>query len=428
MDSHVHTCLSPCAELDMHPMGIIDEAKRNGIDSIVICDHNSCENIGAVQRAGVLKGIEVIAGMEITTSEEVHIQAILPDIFSSLELQSYVYRSLNKHNDPNVFGMQVIVNEVGEVLGFCDLLLSGATNLTIEQTVEKIHSVGGLAIAAHCDRESFGLMGHLGFIPDDLNLDGIEVSRLGSLDFIRYFPKKLPVIRGSDAHSPEQIGKQVTFILAEGMSFNEFRLALLGLEGRMVLGGGNVMEDLCMHVLDIVQNSVEAGATRIEVELIEKIEDNQLLLIVRDNGKGISKDLLEKVIDPFYTTKDTRKVGLGLSLLKTSAESAQGYLSIDSIEGKGTEIKAVFQLDHVDRIPVGDIETTTLVILVGNPNLDFQITHVADGVGWHLSSEDVRAHLDNKPFSSPDAIKYIKAFVKKGESLIKTLRKGGTYD
>jgi hypothetical protein len=127
VDTHVHTCLSPCAELDMHPAALIHAAVQAGLDSIAVCDHNSVENAAAVQRAGVAAGISVIPGMEITSAEEVHILGLCPDMEAAMALQSKVYRALPGHNDENVFGMQVIANEFAEVLGFNDHLLAGAT-------------------------------------------------------------------------------------------------------------------------------------------------------------------------------------------------------------------------------------------------------------------------------------------------------------
>ena len=177
VDTHIHTCLSPCAELDMHPSAIVDAAIRAGLDSIAVCDHNSAENAAAVQRAGNAAGLAVIPGMEITSSEEVHILGLLPDIAAAMELQSKVYRSLPGRNDESAFGMQVIANEFAEVLGFKEHLLSGATTLNLDRVVAAIHDVDGLAIASHVDREGFGIIGQLGFIPPGLPLDAIEVSQ-----------------------------------------------------------------------------------------------------------------------------------------------------------------------------------------------------------------------------------------------------------
>ena len=177
IDTHVHTCLSPCAELDMHPAALVDAAVRAGLDIVAVCDHNSAENAGAVQRAGISAGLAVIPGMEITSAEEVHILGLLPDLEAAMALQSKIYRSLPGRNDENTFGMQVIANEFAEVLGFNDHLLSGATTLSLEDVVDAIHDVDGLAVASHVDREGFGIIGQLGFIPPGLALDAIEVSQ-----------------------------------------------------------------------------------------------------------------------------------------------------------------------------------------------------------------------------------------------------------
>jgi hypothetical protein len=155
VDTHIHTCLSPCAELDMHPAAVVDAALRAGLDAVAVCDHNSAENASAVCRAGLSARLSVIPGMEITSAEEVHILGLLPDVEAALALQSKVYRSLPGRNDENIFGIQVIANEFAEVLGFNDRRLAGATTLSLDQVVEAIHDVDGLAVASHVDREGF---------------------------------------------------------------------------------------------------------------------------------------------------------------------------------------------------------------------------------------------------------------------------------
>ena len=168
LDLHTHTCLSPCAELDMHPAGLVGAAVRATLDAVAVCDHNSAENIAATQRAGRSGSLAVIPGMEVTSEEEVHILGLFPDLESALAMQSRVYRSLPGRNDPDVFGMQVVADEYAQVLGFNDCLLSGATTMSVEKVVSSIHGVGGIAVASHVDRERFGIIGQLGMIPAGL--------------------------------------------------------------------------------------------------------------------------------------------------------------------------------------------------------------------------------------------------------------------
>ena len=420
VDTHIHTCLSPCAELDMHPSAIVDAAVRAGLDTIAVCDHNSAENAAAVQRAGKAAGLAVIPGMEITSAEEVHILGLLPDMAAALELQSKVYRALPGRNDENVFGMQVIVNEFAEVLGFEEHLLSGATTLNLNSVVAAIHDVNGLAIASHVDREGFGIIGQLGFIPPDLPLDAIEVSRRTSLPVARasFAPQgKYPILCASDAHEPKDVARAATFVLMKEASLEELRRALTGEGGRTVLGGGRLMEDLALHILDIAQNSLEAGASTIEIEIVEDEPEDSMVLSVRDNGRGMDKDALARAMDPFYTTRTTRSVGMGLPLLAAAARAAGGALTIDSEPGHGTRIRASFQHRHLDRAPLGDIETTLMVLLAGQPDTNILFRHRINERIFELESRDFRAaDID---LSSPVGLAILREAIRRGESGLK---------
>ncbi len=388
MDTHTHTCLSPCADLDMHPAGLIAASVGASLDAVAVCDHNSAENAAAAQRAGRAAGIEVIPGMEITSEEEVHILALLPDAETALELQSRVYQALPGRNDGKTFGMQVVANEHAEVLGFNDHLLAGATTMTVDGVVTAIHKVDGLAVAAHVDRERFGIIGQLGMIPADLPLDALEISSRTSLPGGRaaFTPgEEYPILCGSDAHEVKDVGRAATFMLLENPTLTEIRQALRGRAGRAILGGGRPMEDLALHILDIAQNSVEAGATAIEIDLSEDQVADRLVIEIRDNGPGMAPETLARAADPFFTTRTTRSVGLGLALLAQAARAADGNLEIDSGRGKGTRVKAVFRYSHFDRAPVGDIETTLLVVLAGHPELEIHFRHSVEERNFELN-------------------------------------------
>ncbi|MBI4690060.1 MAG: PHP domain-containing protein [Nitrospirae bacterium] len=148
-DLHIHTCLSPCADLYMTPLRIVEKAASHGLNIIAICDHNSVENADVTKRLAKQRGIKAIAGMEITTSEEVHIIGLFRDIDDAIKMQEIVYENLQSgENDEDAFGMQVVVNEKEEVLGFNKRLLIGATGLSVNKIVDTIHSFNGLAIAA----------------------------------------------------------------------------------------------------------------------------------------------------------------------------------------------------------------------------------------------------------------------------------------
>jgi hypothetical protein len=417
IDTHIHTCLSPCAELEMHPAALANAAVQAGLDAVAVCDHNSAENIGAVDRAGRALGLSVIPGMEITSAEEVHVLGLLPNIEAALELQSKVYRSLPGRNEERAFGMQVVANEFAEVLGFNDHLLAGATTLQIDQVVDAIHNVGGLAVASHVDREGFGIIGQLGFIPPGLPLDALEVSPRTPLPVARasFAPKgEYPILCASDAHDPKDVGKAITFMLLEKPTPAELRLALTGQSGRAILGGGRPMEDLGLHILDIAQNSFEAGASTIEIELREDIEEDLLIIEVRDNGRGMSPEMLASATDPFFTTRTTRRVGLGLPLLAAAARAAGGQLSIDSKSGQGSRVRAVFQHSHIDRAPVGDIETTLMVLISGQPDRDIYFRHSIGALEYEVDSRDFRAAgID---LTSPVGLAILRQAIRKGEA------------
>jgi PHP family Zn ribbon phosphoesterase len=236
-DLHVHSCLSPCSGLDQSPRGIVHEALRKGLDLIGICDHNSAENALAIKKAGRSKGLMVVGGMEVASSEEAHLLVFFDRDDDLLTFQELVYRHLQGKNDERAFGTQVIANEDDGVDGFCDRLLIGATSLPAASIVEAARTAKGesLVIAAHVDRESFSMIGQLGFIPPGLALDALEISRHTTVARARErFPdcKAYPIITSSDAHSPEDIGRRFTWFTIEDGTVAEIKKALAGRDGR----------------------------------------------------------------------------------------------------------------------------------------------------------------------------------------------------
>ena len=238
-DLHIHTCLSPCTDLFMTPYRIVEKAASLGLNIIAICDHNSVENVEVTKRLAKEKGINAIPGIEVTSSEEVHILGIFNDIKDALKMQDIVYENLQPgENDEEVFGMQVVVNENDEVLDFNKRLLIGSTRLSVNKVVEAIHSFSGLAIAAHIDREGFGMMGQLGFIPPDLKLDALEISPNISVEKARIRFKEyshIPWITSTDAHKLNDIGRVSTGLFMNHSTFEELSLTLKGIEGRRVI-------------------------------------------------------------------------------------------------------------------------------------------------------------------------------------------------
>lgn len=235
-DLHIHTCLSPCTELNMSPRGILASAKKKEIDILGICDHNSTENSPGLMKAAASMDIGILPGMEVTSLEEVHVLALFDAIGNALAMQEYVYKNLPGENDPDAFGMQVIVNEKEEVLGFNEKLLIGATTLPLDDVIRSIHALSGVAIASHIDREAFSIIGQLGFIPEDLELDALEISpRVSYEDALAAYPYNYPITSSSDAHYPDDIGKTFTSFLLEEKTVAEIKKALKNEKGRRII-------------------------------------------------------------------------------------------------------------------------------------------------------------------------------------------------
>jgi signal transduction histidine kinase len=135
------------------------------------------------------------------------------------------------------------------------------------------------------------------------------------------------------------------------------------------------MEDLSLHILDIAENSISASAKRIEISIDEDQDKDLLTIEIKDDGKGMDEQTLQKVLDPFFTTRKTRKVGLGLSLLAQATRESDGKIELISGPGEGTTVKAVFCLSHLDRKPIGAMDETMLTLVAGHPEIDFLYKH-----------------------------------------------------
>ncbi len=370
-DLHIHTCLSPCADCGMVPTAIVTRAKAVGLEMIGVCDHNSTENAAAVMQAGRREALCVIPGIEITTCEEVHVLGLFETERDLAGIQTVVDEHLPGTNEEAAFGRQTIVDSWDQPVGSNARLLAGATTLSVEQVVDAIHCFRGLAVAAHIDRPSFGLVGHLGFIPAGLRLDAVEVSRRSPVR--RY--GSYPVVTSSDAHSLGDIGRSRTSLLVERASLEEFAKALRREGGRRV---SLEMEDLSLHVLDIVENALSASADRVRILIHEDTGTDQMLLEIEDNGRGMDAEWCQRALDPFFTTKTTRRVGLGLPLLAQAARESGGALELISEPGRGTTVRAVFQLSHPDRKPLGDIAETLRMILGSRPDVGLRFDYTRD--------------------------------------------------
>lgn len=237
-DLHIHTCLSPCGEPEMTPPAIAETAAERGLDIIGICDHNAAANVPAVMQAAATRSVVVIPGLEITTREEVHVLGLFGSAEVALDMERYVQTHLEGENDAEVFGPQVIVDEEGEPVGLCPHLLIGATDLPIGAVVEAIHRRGGCALAAHVDRERFSVVGQLGFVPPDLDLDGLEHSpRTDRAEACSRFggEGRWEMVCGSDAHRLNEIGLGSTWLALDSPTTGEICRALRHENGRGVV-------------------------------------------------------------------------------------------------------------------------------------------------------------------------------------------------
>lgn len=171
------------------------------------------------------------------------------------------------------------------------------------------------------------------------------------------------------------------------------------------------MRELSLNVLDIAQNSVAAGAKLIEISLKEDTADHELFIGIRDNGKGMSKEKLERVLDPFFTTRTTRKVGLGVPLFKFAAEMTGGKFEIDSVENVGTNVKAYFKTNHLDFTPIGDMTSTFISLVTMNLNIDFVYERSLDDKSFTVDTRQLKEILGDVPLNEPEITQWITDYV-----------------
>lgn len=171
------------------------------------------------------------------------------------------------------------------------------------------------------------------------------------------------------------------------------------------------MRELSLNVLDIVQNSISAGAPLIETEISENRQEHTTTIRITDNGKGMSEEQVKSVIDPFFTTRTTRKVGMGIPLFKMAAEQTGGSFSIDSVLGEGTVVTANFRTDSVDFTPLGDIASTVIVLITMNTDRDFVYKHAVDAREFVLDTRSVKEILGDVPLDTPEVSAWLRDYM-----------------
>jgi len=237
VDLHVHTVLSPCAEIEMIPPLIVRRAQELGLDVIAITDHNCAANAPAVIEAARGTGVAVLPGMEVQTREEVHMLCLFDVLEQANALQDVVFSALpDLKNDERFFGAQYVVDATGDYLRTEERLLATSTTLSVEQVVEQVSVLEGICLPAHVDRPSYSLLSNLGFIPPELPIAGLELSRLTiPAKFVELFPAlaKYGMIISGDAHRLEEMIAH-TRVHVAAPTVSELRLALAGHEGRSI--------------------------------------------------------------------------------------------------------------------------------------------------------------------------------------------------
>jgi len=174
------------------------------------------------------------------------------------------------------------------------------------------------------------------------------------------------------------------------------------------------LRELALHILDIAENSISAGASRVEISVKQDFRNDELWISVKDNGKGMDDEMLAKVTDPFITSRTTRKVGLGIPLLKQAAEACNGGMTIESQPGMGTELTAKFQESHIDRMPLGNLADTFLGLLFGTPDVNWVLHYQVDEQVFEFDDSEVKQVLDGMPLTDYRVIEYLTNTIENG--------------
>jgi anti-sigma regulatory factor (Ser/Thr protein kinase) len=184
------------------------------------------------------------------------------------------------------------------------------------------------------------------------------------------------------------------------------------------------VQEISLHILDLLENGVEAGASRIDLRIEEDLEADRMVIEIDDNGCGMSQAAIDKALDPFYTTRKTRHVGLGLPLFSEAAQRCDGNLAIQSEPGKGTRVKAVFRHGHIDRAPLGDLPSALLAVLLSERPVDLSYCHRVNGKEFQFDSSDARKELGDIPLTHPKVRDWLIRVLREGEASLSGERKG----
>lgn len=174
------------------------------------------------------------------------------------------------------------------------------------------------------------------------------------------------------------------------------------------------MQDLSLHILDIVENSLGAGSRRVEIRVDENMAADRMVIEIVDDGCGMDEERVRKALDPFFTTKTVRRVGLGLPLLEEACRMSNGEMRIESSPGKGTRVRATFQHSHIDRKPLGNMRDTLITLMAGHPQLDLLYEHRRGGKTFSLDTREIRAELGEIPLDAPQVVSALRKLIQSG--------------
>lgn len=218
-DFHIHSCLSPCASLEMSPAAIVQRAKEVGLNAIALSDHNCGFNLPAFAKVCVAEGMDCLYGMEVTSTEEAHILCLFDELDTAMDMGAKVYDSLpDIPNQPEKFGDQPIIDEDEGIIGFAEKFLISASGFDISSLVEEVHGLGGLIVPAHIDRSVYGIITQLGFLPDE-DFDAVELTAYGDPALALGYP----VFRNSDAHMLATLGNAETGFDIDSLTVGNLR-------------------------------------------------------------------------------------------------------------------------------------------------------------------------------------------------------------
>ncbi len=237
-DLHIHSVLSPCGSLKMSPKNIFENAKKNKINLLAITDHNSMKNCLSYKKVALKYKINFLFGVEIQTAEEIHLIALFDDNDNAMSFDNLLYESLLPvKNNPEFFGDQVIIDENENILGFEEKALINSSVWDLETTINNVLNYNGFCFPAHIDAPTFSIISQLGFIPDNLKIEALGITKKCNLKkLIDKFPylKKYAFIKNSDAHYPNDVGSGYTEFYLNSPSIAELRMAVKNKNNRKI--------------------------------------------------------------------------------------------------------------------------------------------------------------------------------------------------